>query len=179
MGKGLYLHAEHSFGPYYQKDSELLILGSFPSVISRKQAFYYANPQNRFWKVLAALWNESEPGTMPDKQSFLLRHKIALYDVIQSCDIVGSSDSSIQNVVPADLDPILKNSCISRVFTNGSKASMLYQHYLLRTTGLSAVRLPSTSSANASYSLERLIDVWGRALMPEGRKNEKEGAGNH
>lgn len=157
----------HSFGPFYQKDSDLLILGSFPSVKSREQNFYYGHPQNRFWKILAAIFNDDVPdhNDIAEKKAFLTRHKVALYDVIDSCSIIGSSDSSIEDVVVTDLDPILKNSNIgSRIFTNGGKAFSLYMKYTYPKTGIRPQKLPSSSPANAAWSLDRLIEAWGKAM---------------
>ena len=157
----------HGFGPYYTPESRILILGSFPSVKSREQSFFYGHPRNRFWPVLAAVCREETPQSLEEKQDFLCRNKIALYDVIESCSIVGSSDSSIRDVVPADLRPILIGSRVEdRVFTNGGKASALYQRYLLPVLGLPAVSLPSTSPANAACSLDYLINAWAAALAP-------------
>ena len=157
----------HGFGPFYTPDSRILILGSFPSVKSREQSFFYGHPRNRFWPVLASVFLDDAPQTLEEKQTFLRRHRIALYDVIESCSIVASADSSIQDVIPADLRPILSGSQVeNRIFTNGGKASALYVRYLLPTLGIAAVALPSTSPANAACSLELLIDAWGTALAP-------------
>ena len=124
-----YQHIVHGFGPVYDDNSKILILGSFPSVKSRAEGFYYGHPRNRFWKVLAAILKENEPKTVQDKKTLLLHHGIALYDVIEECDIIGSSDSSIKNVVPSDLAPIFETSKIKAVFTNGKTADRLYQKY--------------------------------------------------
>ncbi len=157
----------HGFGPFYMPDSRILILGSFPSVKSRAQSFFYGHPRNRFWPVLAAVCREEPPQSLEEKKAFLCRNNIALYDVIESCSIIGSSDSSIRDVVPANLRPILIGSRVeNRIFTNGGKASALYQRYLLPVLGLPAVSLPSTSPANAARSLEQLIDAWAAALTP-------------
>ena len=157
----------HGCGPYYTPESRILILGSFPSVKSREQSFFYGHPRNRFWPVLAAVCREETPQSLEEKKAFLCRNKIALYDVIESCSIVGSSDSSIRDVVPADLRPILIGSRVeNRIYTNGGKASALYQRYLLPVFRIPAVSLPSTSPANAARSLEQLIDAWAAALAP-------------
>ncbi len=157
----------HGFGPFYTPESRILILGSFPSVKSREQSFFYGHPRNRFWPVLAAIFLEETPQTTDEKKDFLNRNKIALYDVIESCSIVGSSDSSIRDVVPADLQPILEGSRVeNRIFTNGGKASALYQRYLLPTLGIPAAAMPSTSPANAAWSLEKLVETWRKALAP-------------
>lgn len=157
----------HGFGPFYRPDSALLILGSFPSVKSRECSFFYGHPQNRFWPVLAAICGEATPRTLGEKQNFLLRRKIALYDVIERCSIIGSADSSIRNVTPADLRPILDSSQVcEHIFVNGETAARLYDRYLRPTLGISATRLPSTSPANAAYSLERLTALWCEQLEP-------------
>ena len=146
--------------PLYDTDSRVLILGSFPSVKSREAAFFYGHPQNRFWRVMARVLGCETPGSVPEKAAMLHAHHIALWDVIASCDISGSSDSSIQNAVPNDLSPILNAAKIQAVFCNGTTASRLYERYLLPVTGMQAVRLPSTSPANASFSLDRLAEQW-------------------
>ena len=155
-----YQHVEHTFEPVYDEDSEILILGTFPSVKSREQDFYYGHPQNRFWKVLANLTGEELPETIEEKKAMLLKHHIAIWDVVQSCDIIGSSDSSIKNVMPADLNRVLTNSRITKIFVNGDKAYKLYKKYCQDATGREAVKLPSTSPANAAWSLERLKHEW-------------------
>ncbi len=162
--KSLYQHVEHTFAPVYDRQSELLILGTFPSVKSREQNFYYGHPQNRFWKVLAHLTGEELPGTIEEKKALLLKHHIAVWDVVLSCDIIGSSDSSIKNVVPADIPRILRDSRITRIFVNGDKAYRLYRKYCEKETGREAVKLPSTSPANAVFTLERLTEVWGELI---------------
>ena len=164
-------HLTHGFGPLYDEASEVLILGSFPSVKSREQAFFYGHPQNRFWKIIAALYGEPVPGTDASeetigvKRALILRHHLALYDVIEACEILGSSDSSIRAVVPADLGPILKGSRITRIFVNGKTAGKYYEKYLEPLTGIRAVVLPSSSPANAAWSLEKLTNAWGEALF--------------
>ena len=156
---------EHGFGPFFRPDSELLILGSFPSVKSRDAAFFYGHPQNRFWPLLARLTEEDLPETLEQKRQFLERNRIALYDVIERCSIIGSSDSSIRDVEPADLRPILDVSRIGeRIYVNGSTAFKLYQAFIFPTLGIQAVKLPSTSPANAAYSLERLTAIWSKIL---------------
>lgn len=154
----------HPIAPLFDKQSRILILGSFPSVKSREQGFFYGHPQNRFWPLLAGLYNAPTPKTIAEKRDLALRHGIALWDVIASCEIVGSSDSSIQNVVPNDLSVILRAANIRAIFTNGKTADRFYQKYTLQNTGIPAVCLPSTSPANASYSLERLQEAW-RVLL--------------
>ncbi len=166
------VYLEHGFGPFYHSDSRVLILGSFPSVKSRESSFFYGHPQNRFWPLMARLCGEDTPGTIEEKKALLLRNHIALYDVIERCSIVGSSDSSIRDVVPADLGPILSASEIGgRVFVNGSKAYALYQRHLFPVLGIPAEKLPSTSPANAACSIDRLEQVWGEKLIPILRRN--------
>jgi len=160
-----YQHLEHMFEPVYDKNSRILILGSFPSVKSREQNFYYGHPQNRFWKVLSCLLREELPNTVEEKKEMLLKNQIALWDVIQSCDIIGSSDSSIKNVVPADIDRILKKSSILKIFANGGKAYQLYQKYCIKNTGKPIIKLPSTSPANARFTLEGLTESWGNLIF--------------
>lgn len=151
-----YRHVEHTFGPVYDSESRILILGSFPSVKSREINFYYGHRQNRFWKLLSLLFNED----IKDKKTFLLKHHIALFDVIESCDIIGSSDSSIRNVKPNDLNIILNNSKIETIYLNGSKAYELYNKYCKDSYDIEAIKLPSTSPANAAYSLNDLYNEW-------------------
>lgn len=154
------MRQEHTFGPVWNGESRILILGSFPSVKSREQGFYYGHPQNRFWRLLAFLFEEEVPQSIEDKKEFLLQHHIAVWDVIESCEIVGSSDSSIRNVKINEFGRVLKNSQISHVFTNGGKAFELYEKYAKQETEIKAVKLPSTSPANAAFSLERLAQAW-------------------
>lgn len=156
----------HTIAPVYDAESRILILGSFPSVKSREAAFFYGHPQNRFWQVLAALTGAPVPQTIPEKQALLLGHGIALWDTIASCEITGSSDSSIRNAVPNDLTPILVAANIRQIFTNGKTADRMYRKYCEKQTGRNAVCLPSTSPANAAWSLDRLIDEWKRAIEP-------------
>lgn len=157
-------HVEHGFGPLYDEHSEILILGSFPSVLSREQGFFYGNPRNRFWAVLEALCGEKVPEDIEGRRAYCIAHRIALYDAIESCDIIGSKDDSIENVVPADIQTIVKNSRIKRVILNGNAAK---RHYLAFQSDIGGVQLyfmPSTSPANAAWSLKRLIDVWETAF---------------
>lgn len=151
---------QHPIEPIYNKDSQILILGSFPSVKSREEGFFYSHPQNRFWKVLAEVCGTDVPATIQEKKTFLYQHHIAVWDVIASCEIEGSSDSSIKNVVSNDLSPILLQASISKIFVNGKKAAQLYQKYIFPQTKREAVCLPSTSPANAAWNLERLIEEW-------------------
>lgn len=158
----------HPIKPFFCADSEILILGSFPSVQSRKECFYYAHPRNRFWRVLSALYGEAKPETIADKQNFLARHRIALYDVIMTCRIFASGDQSIRDAIPTDLSEILKSSRISRICCNGKTAGKLYDAYHYPKTQIKAIHLPSTSPANAAWSEERLIFAW-RAILEESK----------
>lgn len=155
-----YEHIVHSFEPVYDKDSEILILGTLPSVKSRENNFYYGHKQNRFWKVLAILLKEPVPDTIEEKKAMLLAHRIALWDVIQSCDIKGSSDSSIKNVQPTDIGMILEKTNVTQIYANGNKAGQLYKRYQFPVTGIEATMLPSTSPANAAWSFDRLCEAW-------------------
>lgn len=153
---------KHPIEPVYDKNSKILILGSFPSVKSREQMFFYGHAQNRFWKVTAAVFGCEVPETVEQKREFLLLNNIALWDVIASCDIVGSSDVSIKNVVPNDLSEILDNSDIQEIFVNGKTAHKYYNKYIKNTINKEAICLPSTSPANAAWSLEGLIEEWSK-----------------
>ncbi|MDE6625527.1 MAG: DNA-deoxyinosine glycosylase [Lachnospiraceae bacterium] len=159
-----YQHVTHSFEPVYNEHSTILILGSFPSVKSREQGFYYGYPRNRFWRVLSCILQEPLPQTINEKKDMLLKHRIAVYDVIESCDIIGSSDSSIRGAVPADIRRIVDESAVQIVFTNGKTAGGLYRRYHQPDIGLPMVELPSTSPANAACSEERLVEIWGGEL---------------
>ena len=155
-----YEHIVHSFEPVYDKDSEILILGTLPSVKSRENNFYYGHKQNRFWKVLATLLKEPVPETIEEKKAMLLAHRVALWDVIQSCDIKGSSDSSIKNVQPTDIGMILEKTNVTQIYANGNKAGQLYKRYQFPVTWIEATVLPSTSPANAAWSFDRLCEAW-------------------
>ncbi len=155
----------HPIPPVFDANSRVLILGSFPSVKSREAAFFYGHPQNRFWRVIAAVTGD-DPGDTPEtKTAFLLRNNIALWDVIASCEIEGSADSSIKNAVPNDLGPILQTAPIRAIFTNGKTADRLYRRFLLPQTGVEAICLPSTSPANAQWSEQRLAEAWNAQLI--------------
>ena len=154
----------HPFPPLFDSESRTLILGSFPSVKSREAMFFYGHPQNRFWRLIALLCHEDTPQTIEEKSSLILRHHLALWDSIQSCTITGSSDSSVRDVVPNDLRVIFDNSKTERVFCNGALSHKMYMKYIYPQTGIAAVKLPSTSPANAAYSLERLAESW-RVIM--------------
>lgn len=151
---------EHPIAPVYNRESRILILGSFPSVKSRENQFFYGHPQNRFWKVLAQIFEAEIPQTIPEKKAFLLCHKVAVWDVIASCEIEGSSDSSIRNVVANDLGNLLDTAEIKQIYVNGKKAEQLYRKYIEPKTGRTAICLPSTSPANAAWSVKRLVEAW-------------------
>ena len=153
-------HIVHPIAPFYDETSKILVLGSFPSVRSRESGFFYGHPQNRFWKLLAHMFDEPVPKTVPEKADTLRRHHIAAWDSIHSCDIEGSSDSSITNVVPNDFTEILASADIRAVFTNGRKSHEIYTKYCLPQTGRPAVCLPSTSPANAAWTMDRLLEAW-------------------
>ena len=155
-----YQHLNHCFSPVWDEESTVLILGSFPSVKSREENFYYGHPQNRFWKVLAGVFGEAAPVSIEEKKAMLHRNHIALWDVIESCDIVGSSDSSIRNAVPADIPSLLKKTGIARIYVNGALAKKLYDKFIFADTQVEAVKLPSTSPANARFRLETLLEHW-------------------
>lgn len=168
MNTQKYQHITHEFEPIFDERSRVLILGTLPSVKSREGQFYYHHPQNRFWKVLAKICKTEPPATIAEKKAMLLDHGIAIWDVVQSCDIIGSSDSSIKNVTPADLSVILRQASVKTIFLNGGKAWDLYQKYCAGMTELPAVKLPSTSPANAAWSLEKLTAVWSEELYKGG-----------
>lgn len=151
---------QHPFPPLYDKNSKILILGSFPSVKSREQNFFYGHPQNRFWKVVATVLEKEIPTTIEEKRAFLLSSNIALWDVIASCEITGSSDSSIKNVVANDLTEILETANIKKIFVNGKTAEKYYNRYIKNRIGRDAVCLPSTSPANAMWNVESLVEEW-------------------
>ena len=165
----------HTFKPVYNEESEILILGSFPSVKSRESNFYYGHPQNRFWKVIANILETEIPQTIEEKKMLLLSNKIAIWDVIASCTIEGSSDASIKNVVTNDFSGIIKNSKIINIFVNGTKAYELYRKYAEDKTGIKAVKLPSTSPANAAWNLERLCKEWKEKILIDPIKEKEKG----
>ncbi|MBR4474462.1 MAG: DNA-deoxyinosine glycosylase [Oscillospiraceae bacterium] len=150
----------HPIPPTWNRESEILILGSFPSVKSREMAYFYGHPQNRFWKVMSVLFEEEIPETAEGRRAFLLRRHIAAWDVIASCEISGSADSSIRDAEVNNLLPILEGAPIRQIYTNGKTADRLYQRYELPLTGRPAVCLPSTSPANAAWRLDRLLEAW-------------------
>ena len=158
------MRVEHTFNPIYNKESKILILGSVPSVKSREKNFYYGHPKNRFWSLIAKIYNKEIPITISEKESLILNNNLAIYDVIKSCDIEGSSDSSIKNVEINDINYIIQNSKINKVIFNGSKAYKLYKKYE-KDKFENLILLPSTSPANAKYSLEKLYDIWSKELV--------------
>ena len=155
-----YTHITHTFEPVFDNHSKILILGSLPSVRSREQGFYYGHPRNRFWKVISTLAKKSEPESINEKKQLLLDSHIAIWDVVQQCDIIGSSDASIRNVIPTELNRVFENCEINAVFANGSTAAKLYGKYQRLITNKDIITLPSTSPANAAWSLQRLIEAW-------------------
>ena len=154
----------HPIPPLFDNDSQILILGSFPSVKSREECFFYGHPQNRFWKVIARVLNEKTPVTIQEKTDMMLKHRIAVWDVIHSCEIEGSADSTIRNVVANDLSVILENADIKQIYVNGKKAEAMYKKYTEKQTGIKAIVLPSTSPANAAWNEDRLFDEWKKIL---------------
>ena len=151
---------DHPFGPLYDGNSRVLILGSFPSVRSREQNFFYGHPQNRFWRVIAAVFGQPVPQTVEEKKLLILDNGLALWDSIASCEITGSSDASIRNARANDISIILNSCSIERIYCNGRKSHELYQKYIEPETGREAVCLPSTSPANAKWTLEKLTEAW-------------------
>lgn len=150
----------HSIAPVYDENSKVLILGSFPSVKSRENQFFYGHPQNRFWRVISGVFEEETPKEIEEKKIFLVKNHIAVWDVVASCEIVGSSDATITNVVPNNLTPILECANIRQIFCNGAKSYELYCKYMEPKLGLVAKKLPSTSPANAAWNLEKLVNAW-------------------
>lgn len=150
----------HPIKPIFNDKSKILILGSFPSVASRNELFFYGHPRNRFWRVISAVFESDMPGTVDEKRSLLLNSGVALWDVIASCDITGSADSSIRNVAPTDLSVILTTADIKAIFVNGATALRYYNKFQYQKTKREAVLLPSTSPANARYSFDLLVSAW-------------------
>lgn len=144
-------HIIHPFEPIFDSDSKVMILGTMPSPKSREVQFYYGHPQNRFWRLLADLFEEKTPQSIADKTEFLHRHHIALWDVLASCDINGADDSSIRDAVPNDLSKILSKTSINAIFTNGQKASSVYRKYFEERYSVPWISLPSTSPANCRF----------------------------
>ena len=158
-------HIIHSIEPVFDAESRVLILGTMPSPKSREVQFYYGHPQNRFWRVLAAVLGEELPQSVPEKKAMLLRHRIALWDVLAECEITGASDSSIRNPVANDLSVILDHAPVQAVFTTGATAWKLYTRLQKPCTGIEAVRLPSTSPANCAVKMEALTEAY-KAILP-------------
>ena len=161
-----YSHIKHTFEPIYDESSRILILGTLPSVKSREDNFYYGHPQNRFWTVLSAIVKCEIPFSVEQKKRMLISSNIAVWDVISECDIVGSSDSSIKNVVPTDIMSVIVGSDIKALFANGKTAEKLYNKYQKPLTGIDIIALPSTSPANASWSTARLTEEWRANIRP-------------
>lgn len=151
---------EHPFEPIYSDKSKILILGSFPSVKSREKKFYYSHPQNRFWKLIANIFNEEIPNTIEEKINLILNNNLAIWDSIKSCEITGSMDSSIQNVKCGNINSLIAETGIKKVIFNGNKAAEVYYKYNKKIEEIEYITLPSTSSANATYSFEKLYVVW-------------------
>ena len=157
----------HPIPPLFNQESETLILGSFPSVKSREAAFFYGHPQNRFWAVVAEIFGAEKPVTVEEKKELILSNKLALWDVIAQCEIEGSADSTITDVTANDLSIILENSNVKRIFVNGKTAEKYYNKYTYPKTGIKTICLPSTSPANAAWSIEKLVDKW-KIITAEG-----------
>lgn len=152
----------HEFDAFFDKDSRVLILGTIPSPKSREQGFYYGHPQNRFWKVLADVLGEEFPQTVEERKGFLKRNHIALWDVLESCEIKGASDVSIRNARPNDMNRILQAADIRAIFATGAKAAQMYKKLCFPECGVEAVRLPSTSPANCGCSYEKLREAYSQ-----------------
>ena len=150
----------HNLKPIYNEDSQILILGTIPSIKSREQGFYYSHPKNRFWKVLAKIYQEKIPCTIEEKTNFLIRNNIALWDTLQECNIISSNDSSISNIKVNDISQLLNKTKITKIYTTGKKAFDIYQKEIYPKTNIKAIYLPSTSSANATYTLDKLINEY-------------------
>ena len=155
----------HEFPAFFDRDSRVLLLGSIPSPKSREQGFYYGHPQNRFWKVLAQVLGEPVPNTIPQKKAMLKRHHVALWDVLDSCTIVGASDTSIEDVVPNKIGDLVKATKVTRIFCTGATAHKLYQKYCAQEAGIDAVKLPSTSPANCAVPFEKLVEAYKEILV--------------
>lgn len=155
-----------SFEPVFGPASRALILGSWPSPESWRQGFYYGHPRNRFWPLLARLCGAETPQTVEQKRALILQNGLALWDVLESCTVTGASDASIKDPVPVDLAALLEKAPVEAVFCNGAAAFRLYEKMLRPVCGIAAVRLPSTSPANAAFGMEKLAAAWGAALGP-------------
>lgn len=155
-----YERVTHPFGPLYDENSEVLVLGSIPSPKSREVNFFYGHPQNRFWPVLAAVFGEPAPRSIEEKRALALRHHVALWDTLASCEIRGASDAAIRNPVPNDIAGLIAKTRIRAVFCTGAVSHKLYTRLCQPQTGIPAGRLPSTSPANAAWSFARLIEAY-------------------
>ena len=162
--KNQYTKQIHNLEPVFDAFSKILILGSFPSILSRDSKFFYGHPQNRFWKVIATLFHEEVPKNIDEKKALLLKHHIAIWDVVKCCEIIGSADNSIRNVEPNDLNRILRKTSIQNIYVNGKEAFKLYNQYILPIIQKEAILLPSTSPANAKYSLTDLCQAWQKII---------------
>ena len=170
---------QHAFAPVYDRNSRILILGTMPSPQSVKHGFYYSHPQNRFWPLLAELFEQTLPTTPAEKQDFCLRNGIALWDVLASCDIEGASDSSIRNPIPNDLTPILRTASIQQIFTTGKTATRLFQQHIAPVIGRESIYLPSTSPANqALFPWPKLVEAWSLLLKPKTAVCWRDGQGS-
>ena len=167
------IHVVHNIPPQYDENSRILILGSFPSPKSREARFFYGHPQNRFWKVMARLFERPDFQSTEEKRQFLIENRIAMWDSIYECDIYGASDASIKNAVPTDLGKIIRCGKIVQIFTNGKASGRVFEKYQAKILGRSSITLPSTSPANAAWSLERLIDEW--RIVKDTLEQEKQG----
>lgn len=157
-------HVTHEFPALYDRESQVLMLGSIPSPKSREMAFYYGHPQNRFWKVMATVLGESLPETIAQKKAMLKKHHVALWDVLDSCTIVGASDTSIEDPVVNNIKELVEKSKVTRIFCTGATAHKLYQKLCAKDVGIVAIKLPSTSPANCAVSLEKLIEAYKKVL---------------
>ena len=158
------MRVKHTFKPIYNKESKILILGSIPSVKSREYNFYYGHPKNRFWELIAKIYNKKIPVTIDEKTDLILRNNLAIYDVIKSCDIEGSSDSSIKNVVINNINKIIRDSSINKIIFNGNKSYELYNKYESNKFN-NLVVLPSTSPANARFTFDKLYATWKNQIL--------------
>ena len=158
------MHVTHEFPALYDRESQVLLLGSIPSPKSREMAFYYGHPQNRFWKVMATVLGEEIPETIAQKKAMLKKHHVALWDVLDSCTIVGASDTSIEDPVVNNIKELVKKSNVTRIFCTGATAHKLYQKLCAKDVGIDAVKLPSTSPANCAVSLEKLVEAYKAIL---------------
>jgi hypoxanthine-DNA glycosylase len=156
---------QHPFEQVFDTKSRVLILGTFPSVKSREHGFYYGHPQNRFWKIIAIITSSEIPETISAKKQLLLTKEIALADVLQSCFQEGSQDSRIKNAVPANLEKILNSVNICQIYANGDKAYQIFMKFFSKTLQRKILKLPSSSPANAKYSLEKLVEEWSKIIL--------------